>query len=355
MKNKKRIYIYSAAAVAVLLLLIIPKIVSSDKTGQKNSADKQSAVLSVEAYIAKPRVLNNKVLTTGNVLANEEVELRSEVSGKVTNILFREGTNVKKGDLLLKINDADLQAQLLRAQYISKLSEEKEYRQRKLLTREAISQEEYDAALNELNVNKSQIELIKAQIAKTEIVAPFNGRIGLRYVSVGSYITPSTDIASLQNIDPIKIDFSIPEKYAVSISPDDKINFKIVGSDKTYTGKVYAIEPRINSLTRTLNIRAVCSNSDGRLLPGAFADVELVLKDIKNALMIPTEALIPILKGQKLDIYSNGMVIQKEVITGIRNDSTVQITEGLSPYDTVITSGILQLRQGSQVTISKIQ
>ena len=204
-------------------------------------------------------------------------------------------------------------------------------------------------------MNKAQVELIKAQIDKTEITAPFNGRVGLRYVSVGSYITPATDIASLQNIDPIKIDFSVPEKYAASISTGDQINFKIVGSEKTYTGKVYAVEPRINSLTRTLNIRAVCSNSDGRLLPGAFANVELVLKDIKDALMVPTEALIPILKGQKLDIYKNGRVIQKEVATGIRTDSTVQITEGLAPYDTVITSGILQLRPGSPVSISKIQ
>ncbi len=337
------------------MLLLIPKFISSDKTGQPIGGEKNTADLSIEAYIVKPQVLKNNVMTTGNILANEEVELKSEVAGKVTDILFKEGTNVEKGVLLLKINDADLQAQLLRAQYILKLSEEKEYRQRKLLSREAISQEDYDAALNELNVNKAQVELIKAQIAKTEIVAPFSGRIGLRYVSVGSYITTSTDIASLQNIDPIKIDFSVPEKYAASISPGDLINFKIVGSDKTYTGKVYAVEPRINSLTRTLNIRAICSNADGRLLPGAFANVELVLKDIKDALMIPTEALIPILKGQKLDIYKNGRVIQKEVATGIRTDSTVQITDGLSPYDTVITSGILQLREGSPVKISDIQ
>ena len=355
MKNKKRTYLSSAAVAAILLLLLIPKFISSDKADQQIKGEKKSADLSIEAYIVKPRILKNNVMTTGNILANEEVELKSEVAGKVTDILFKEGTNVKKGDLLLKINDADLQAQLLRTQYILKLSEEKEYRQRKLLSREAISQEDYDAALNELNVNKAQVELIKAQIAKTEIVAPFNGRIGLRYVSVGSYITTSTDIASLQNIDPIKIDFSVPEKYAASISPGDQINFNIVGSDKTYIGKVYAVEPRINSLTRTLNIRAICSNADGRLLPGAFANVELVLKDIKNALMVPTEALIPILKGQKLDIYKNGKVVQKEVATGIRTDSTVQITDGLLPYDTVITSGILQLREGSPVTISNIQ
>ncbi len=288
------------------------------------------------------------------MLANEEVELKSEVSGRVTKILFKEGGFVKKGDLLVKINDSELQAQLEKAKYVLKLSEEKEYRQRNLLKREAISQEEYDSALNELNVNKAQVDLIKAQIDKTEIVAPFSGKIGLRHISIGSYITPTTIIASLQNIDPIKIEFSIPEKYAGSVEVGDKVNFNIVGSEETFTGKVYAIEPKIDNVTRTLSIRALCSNTSGKLLPGGYADVKLILKDISNALMVPTEAIIPILKGQKLFLYKNGVVTDPIVQTGIRTDTTVQITDGLAPYDTVITSGILQLRPGAPVKISKL-
>ncbi len=355
MKKKNKIIIFVAAGIVIIAFLTFQKLGSSDKTtvfaggfGNRNSD------VPVEAMIVKPVRLHNSVLTSGTIMANEEVELRSEVSGKITQILFKEGTNIKKSQLLVKINDAELKAQLERAKYILKLSEEKEYRQRNLLKKEAISQEEYDAALNELNVNKAQIDLIKAQIAKTEITAPFNGRIGLRHVSIGSYITPVTNIATLQEIDPIKIDFSVPEKYATLVETGNQINFNIVGSNKTYTGKIYAIEPKINNETRTLNIRAICSNQDGKLLPGGFADVTLILKDIDNALMVPSEAIVPILKGQKLYLYKNGKVAERVIDTGIRTDSTVQVTRGLAPNDTIITSGILQVRPGMPVTISKL-
>ncbi len=351
----KKSYIITAAVIVVLILLILPKINSSDNASGGNAAIGEQSTIAVDAYIAKPGKLQNFVNTSGTILANEEVELRSEVPGKITELLFKEGSKVKKGDLLVKINDSELQAELLKSQYVLKLSEEKEYRQRQLLAKEAISQEEYDNAKNEMNVNKAQVVLLKAQIAKTEITAPFDGRIGLRNVSVGSYISASTDIASLQNLDPIKIDFSIPEKYSSSVNVGDGIEFQIAGTNKSYYGKVYALEPRINNVTRTLQIRAYCSNSDGKLLPGAFADVKLVLKNVDNALMVPTQSIVPILKGQKLYLYKSGKVMDRVVDTGIRTDTTVQITSGISPYDTVITSGILQVQPGMPVTLSRVK
>ena len=352
-KKTKTIAILSVSVV-VIILILLPKFGSSKKDGAGGGFGNRNASLAIDAYIIKPEELNNNVLTSGTILANEEVELKSEVAGKITKILFKEGSRVKKGDLLIKTNDADLQAQLEKAKFVYKLSQEKEYRQRNLLKRQAISQEEYDSALNEMNVNKAQIDLIKAEIAKTEITAPFDGRIGLRQVSVGSYITPSTEIASLQNIDPVKIDFSVPEKYASTVEVGDKIHFNIVGTEKTYTGSIYAIEPKIDNVTRTLKLRALCPNRDGRLLPGGYADVKLVLKNIDNALMVPSESIIPILKGQVVYLYKSGKVVSQKVETGIRTDSTIQITEGLQPQDTLITSGILQLRPGSSVSISKL-
>ncbi len=352
MSRKKKISIVSAVIIIILVLLTIPKINFSESSNIASNSNLNSPVI-VNAHIVKPEELGNSVITSGTVLANEEVELKSEVDGKITQIAFKEGSRVKEGDLLVKINDAELQAQLKREQFKQELLKDKEYRQKKLLEREAISQEEYDDALNQLNVSRSEVDVIKAQIEKTEIRAPFDGIVGLKNVSEGSFINSSTIIASLQNINPIKIDFSIPERYAASIKLGDKVNFKVIGKEEQDVAKVYAIEPKIDPVTRTLKIRAIYSNSAGNILPGAFADVELVLDKIENALMIPSQALVPELKGQKVYLYKSGKIVSQKIETGIRTDVKVQATEGLNPNDTLITSGILQVKDGIQVKIAE--
>lgn len=355
MSRSKKITITSIIAFAVLILLIIPKINFSESPESTSQASNSMAALPVKAYVVKPEKLANNVLTSGTILANEAVDLKSEVDGKIIKIAFKEGSRVKKGDLLVKINDAELQAQLAKAKFTLQLLEDKEFRQRQLLEKEAISQEEYDDALNQLNVNKSEVSLIEAQIDKTEIRAPFNGIIGLKNVSEGSYITSSTVIASMQNIDPIKIDFSVPEKYAGFIEQNDKIIFSIVGSEEEYTAKIYAVEPSINRVTRTLNIRAIYPNSSGKILPGSFAHVKLILDNIENALLVPTQAIVPELKGQKVYLYKSGRVEEQSVKIGIRTDTQVQITDGINSNDTVITSGILQIGPGMPVAISELK
>ena len=352
-KNTKTIVIIGIVAV-VLILLIIPKLNSSENHTQAARFG-AAGPLPVKAHITKYEVLDNKVLTTGTVLANEEVELKSEASGKITKILFREGSYVKAGDLLVKINDADLQAQLQSAKSRLELQKDTEFRQKQLLEKEAISQEDYDMTANQLEVNEAEVELIKAQIAKTEIRAPFGGIVGLKNVSEGSFVTNATIIATLQNINPIKIDFSIPERYSSMVETGDEINFSISGNNKNYIGKVYAIEPKIDPVTRTLQIRALCSNSGREILPGSFANVQLVLKKIENAIMIPSEALIPDIKGQSVFVFKNGKAISLPVETGIRTDQNVQLTSGVSEGDTVITSGMLQLKPGMPVQISEFE
>ncbi len=309
-------------------------------------------VVPVKAHIVSLETLSNSVYTTGTILANEEVELRSEISGKIIKILFKEGSYVNKGDLLIKINDADLQAQLRRAESKVKLSEEKESRQRQLRDGNLISQEEYDNTVGELNVNQADYDLIKAQIDKTEIRAPFGGIVGLRSVSEGSYVTTSTVMARLQNFNNIKVDFSIPEKYSASVKTGDELEFKISGSNRLFQAKVYAIEPKINPGTRTLQIRAICNSSYKELIPGAFANVELNLKQIADAILIPTVSIVPELKGQKVFLYKNGIVNAQNVEIGIREETRVQIISGLQKGDTVITSGILQVKPKSKVKIS---
>ncbi|MDX1591866.1 MAG: efflux RND transporter periplasmic adaptor subunit, partial [Balneolaceae bacterium] len=278
----------------------------------------------------------------------------SEATGIVTDIYFEEGSPVSRGDLLIKINDSELQAQLQRASFRLNLAEQREERQRRLLERGGISQDDYDATLNEVNVLRSELRLINAQIAKTEIRAPFNGVVGLKYVSPGSYISPSTRIASLQELDPVKINFSIPERYLNRITVDDQIIFDVQGVDSTFTGRVYAVEPRINAQTRTLQVRAISENDDKLLYPGAFANIELILEQIDDALMLPSIAIIPELNRQKVFVVRDRTVEQVFIETGIRTSNKAQVLSGLQPGDVVLTTGLLQVRPGMQVEISQL-
>lgn len=213
--NTKRLLIWIGAGIAVVAL-ILPKFgaLRGTSKGSAASSGPRTEVLVVRTYVVHPEKLSNKVSTVGTILANEEVELRSEIPAKVTRLFFREGSKVKKGSVLVKINDAEQQAQLLRAQHRQTLAEQAENRQRQLFEKNLTSQEEHETTITELNVVKAEVEVIKAQIARTQIVAPYDGVIGLRYVSEGSYVTPSTRNATLHDLASVKIDFSVAEKYA---------------------------------------------------------------------------------------------------------------------------------------------
>ncbi len=335
---------------ALILLLFLPKMFSAKKTATASGST--PALLSVDAVVLKPRTIANKVYTTGTLIASEEVDLLSEITGKVSKIFFQEGANVSRNQLLLKLNDDELQAQKKRTESQLRLAELREARQRQLLAEKAASQEEYDIALNELNTLKAQLEVLKAQLDRAEIRAPFSGKVGLRYVSEGSYVSPSTRITTLQSSTPIKLDFSIPEKYASQVRVNDKVLFRVQNSPKVFEATVYAIEPRIDLNTRTLQLRAIYPNKNGELIAGSFADVELILQEIKDALMLPSEALVPELKGQKVFAIRGGKVAEQPVEIGLRTDKEVQIVSGLNAGDTVLTTGLLQARSGMSVELN---
>jgi membrane fusion protein (multidrug efflux system) len=353
MNKKSRIVLFAIIAVVVLAAIVIPKL-NSKETGVRSNNTRSGAILQVKGTVLKNVNIDNNILVSGTIIADEEVELKSEISGKVVAIYFSEGRSVNKGDELIKINDSELQAQLLSLKYKKELLSDIEFRQKKLLEKNAISQEEYDTALNELNVNKAEIEVVQAQLDKTLIRAPFNGTIGLRNVSEGSYVTNNNVIASLQSLNQVKIDFAIPERYSQDIKIGDPIHFTISGSESKFTASVYAIEPKIDQVTRTLKIRAKCTNAGMKLLPGTFADVEVILKKIVNTIMVPTESIVPELKGQKVFLVKNGKAFSQSIQTGIRTDKNVQVTEGLSENDTLITTGILQVKTGMPVQISEL-
>jgi len=352
-KNLRTILLLLGAG-AILVLLSSPRI-RQLFSGAEESSQSVEARLPVEALVVRPEALSNKVLTTGTILANEEVDLRSEVSGTIRKIAFSEGGRVRKGELLVKIDDSELRAQLKRLESERGLAADKERRRRELYSKQNISPEDYQVALNELNAVQAEVELYEARIAKTEIRAPFDGTVGLRFVSEGSYVTPAIRIARLQDARSVKVDFAVPERYAATITTGLTIRFHLSGTDEIFEGTVYAIEPKIDPATRSLLLRARAPNRRGRLVPGAFAEIELVVEDIADALMIPTQALVPDLEGQKIFLVEGGVAREQRVETGIRTETHVQITAGLAPLDTVITSGILQVAPGLPLDITEVR
>jgi membrane fusion protein, multidrug efflux system len=309
---------------------------------------------SVKVILIKTGVLQDKIQTAGSILANEEVEIRSEISGRLTNLSFKEGDYVKKGTSLFHIYDQDLKARLRKLQFNKKLAEDNEFRQKKLLEKEAISQREYDIAVNSVNTIQADIEDLEAQLAKYIVRAPFDGKIGLRYISEGSYISPATKIATLTNLNPAKLDFSIPAKYAQNVHQGSIVQFSIDDSEQKFTAVVYAIDPKIDPQTRTLQLRAKTPNPRNILIPGAFTKVELILKTKGTAILIPTEAVIPEATGSKVFIVKDGKAKPVKIKLGTRGEKTIEVTEGLFIGDTLITVGTLQVKPEGDVEIKEI-
>lgn len=356
--SKKSIRSIAIIAILALISFFIAKRAGlfdpekPDPVGASGGPSGASA-LAVKTHILQPETLAEELSITGTLFPAEEVELTCEVSGKITQIHFKEGNQVRSGQLLLKVDDKALQAQLTKVKFQQQLAQQKEQRKKKLLEIGGISQEEYDQALTEFNTLEADKELLNVQISKTEIRAPFGGTIGLRQVSKGSYLTPGTRIATLVNLNPIKLEFSVPEKYANRAFSQAEVRFRVEGIDSTFVGKVYAREPEIDAETRSLLLKARCPNPQRLLLPGAFARIDIVLGTFEDALMIPTEAVVPQQAGQSVYVYRNGIAVSTPITIGIRQAATLQVTKGLTAGDTVITSGLMQIRPGSAVAMEE--
>jgi len=353
MKNKKRlISIISVIAIIAILILIKVDFSGSDETSNTPGPGGPRRQISVDIMVIQPQKLQDKIFANGTTLSNEEVELRSETSGKITEILFEEGKRVKKGDLLVKINDAELQATLKKNLSRESLARDKESRYKQLLEKNMTSQQEYDVALSELNSVIADVEFTRAQIEKTEVRAPFDGIIGLRSVSLGTFISTQTNIAKLQSINPIKIDFSVPQKYSGILREGKSINVKLPNTGKTFIGKIYAVEPKIEENTRTIKARATVSNERNELTPGAYVEVEIILEDISSAILVPSFTIVPDIEGEKVFLYKKGKAVLQKVSTGIRTEKDVQIISGLDKGDSLIVSGIIQLRPNVPVKLN---
>ena len=329
------------------------ELAAADKVmGSNKKRGKQ--VLNVNAKVIKPQSLTDEFTTTGVLLPDEEVDLSFETSGKIVEINFEEGTAVKKGQLLAKVNDRQLQAQLQRLISQLKLAEDRVFRQDALLKRDAVSKEAYEQVKTDLATLNADIEIIKTNIELTELRAPFDGIIGLRQVSVGTYASPTTVVAKLTKIAPLKVEFSVPERYAKQIKKGTNLNFELEGKLSSFPAKVYATESRIDQSTRTLTVRALYANSNGAILPGRYASIQLKKEEIPNAIAIPSESIVPEMGKDKVFLYKSGKAEPVEITAGIRTEAEVQVIKGLQMGDTIITSGTLQLRTGLPVTLDNI-
>lgn len=355
--------------IAVIAVFIIGMIVYPQVRNRVN-ASKQTAeapppslpasrtqVLGINAEIIRPQSLTDKLVTTGSTIPDEEVDLSFESSGKVIAFYFEEGTHVKAGDLLAKINDKPLQAQLKKLEAEVPLATDRVYRQRTLLEKDAVSQEAFEQVTTDYEKLMADIELVKANIAQTELRAPFDGIIGLRSVSEGAYVTPTTMIVRLTRISPLKIEFGINESYALDVKRGTSIIFKMTDSDgkvRDYAATVYAVESKIGAETRSLIVRATYPNSDEEIKAGRFLSVEVMKSEIKDALTVPSESIIPEMGKNIIYMYDGGSAKPVEITTGLRTESRVQVLDGVQPGDTVITTGVMQLRTGMKVKIDQL-
>lgn len=322
---------------------------------ENNGGPRTRQAIQADGFLVQPRQVSENVEVPGTLLPEEETELRAEVSGRVVSLDMPEGVVVPKGKLLVKLFDGDLRAQLRKLEVQLQIAEKSEERLSELLKISGISQQDYDLA--QLNVEnlKVDIEATKIAIAKTEIRAPYAGKLGLRYISLGSYLSPNDIVTSISQVNRLKLEFAIPEKYAKAIAPGDKVNFKVDGGQLPHQATVVATENSVDVTTRTLMVRALVTESHRELVPGIFAKVTLQLGRSDNALMIPTQAVIPQARGKQVIVYRKDSVLFTEVETGIRDSAYVQITNGLQAGDTVIISGLMAIRPASTVRLVNIQ
>ncbi|MFN0013803.1 MAG: efflux RND transporter periplasmic adaptor subunit [Saprospiraceae bacterium] len=324
--------------------------------GNTKPARSNYDMLSIEGFIVKPSTLRATVTAAGTLLPEEETELHTEASGRVVTINLPEGKTVQKGDLLIKIFDQDLQTQLRTLGTRLKQAEITEQRLGDLLKVKGVSQQEYDLAALEVQTMKNEMELVRINIGKTELRAPYTGLLGLRRISPGAYVTPALPVATIRASGSLKLDFSVPEKYGHLVRAGQTVTFSVEGNTRTHSATVVATEQNIAAETRNLLVRArVQSKSGGNLLPGGFAEVNLDLGKQSKALLIPTQAIVPQARDKKVFVSRNGVAVPTAVKTGVRQAGMVEVTEGLSIGDTIATTGILFLRPQSALRFSRVE
>jgi len=350
MNQMKRI---TCPVLHVIFVILIFIIISCGKKNEKNQSRSSSGPnLMVEAVIIKPVKLDDKVYVTANLLSYEEVELKAPVTGTVLSINFQEGQYIRKGQSLIQIDDRNWKAQIkgARAQLVNAKNELE--RKTELIKVGGASQQDIDNAQATVNSLEAQIEQLSVYVTLANVVAPFDGKVGMRNFSLGSFLTQGQTITVLAQSRKLKVDFNLSSRYLDKIRVGHKVS--VISSSDTAEAVVYAINPTVSTSSRTIQIRALIDNNSKNFVPGDFAEVIIPVNIDENALVVPSNCIVPELNSQTVYFYKNKRAVRKEIVPGIQNEKIVQILEGISPGDTIITTGLVQIKDQMMVQISKI-
>lgn len=315
-------------------------------------AQESKPAVRVEAQVIEPTPLVESVSAIGTLNSNESVVVRPEIDGRIVEIAFDEGEPVAGGDVLVKLDSEVYRTQLAEAQARLELSGRTYERAKALFDKGHGSAQTLDEAQAQRRADQAAVSVASAWVNKTTIRAPFDGILGLRHVSIGDYIRAGEDIVNLENIDPLKVDFSLPERYLRMVSEGSQVDVELDAfPGERYSGTVYAINPKIDPGGRSVALRATLDNSDGRLRPGLFARVKLIVDERQSALIVPEEAIVPRGDQRYVFVVEDGVARMTAVALGLRQTGRVEVVDGLSPGDVVVTAGHAKIRDGSEVEV----
>lgn len=350
----KDLSIFSITLPAFICILSLYSCKNNKEDARAGGKGKQMG-LRAEGYVVRPGLFRNDLTASGSLRPNEEVEIHPEVSGRVVSINFKEGSFVGKGQELMRLNDADIRAQMQKLISQRALQQKTLERQAELLKIGGISRQDYETTQTQISSINADLAFQEAALRKTRIYAPFSGKIGLREISNGAVVSPETAVAILQQTNPLKMDFTIPDQYRNAIKPGKSVFFHVDGFEDSKTGKITASDPGANEQTRSIRVRATVPNTRGELTPGAFANVQIPFESDNTALLIPSQAVIPTTRDKKVAVVRKGKAELVIVKLGTRTEDRVEVVTGLAAGDTVIITGIMQVKPGMDVTITKVK
>jgi membrane fusion protein (multidrug efflux system) len=312
------------------------------------------APIPVEAAAVRIDTVLQQIRAVGTLRSNESVTIASEVSGRILEIAGQEGQEVTRGKVILRLDPAIYEAELAQARSALALSERNYKRANDLKASGAGTGRALDEAIASLHSDQAAVTLAEARLAKTQIAAPFNGVLGLRRMSVGAYVNPGDMIVNLEQIDPLKVDFRIPEN-ALGVAKVGQPLLVTVDAlpGETFEGSVYAVDPQIDEIARNITLRATLPNRAGKLRPGLFVRVALIVARRDNAVLVPERALVPMAADQFVFRVVDDKAVITRVVLGERVGNEVEIVEGLAANDIVVTDGVLKIRDGSPVSVLK--
>ena len=325
--------------------------------GDKKEAPKGGGkpnTLSAKGHVVSAGSFSEIYAASGSLLPNEEIDILPEIAGRVTGIHFKEGSYVQKGQLLVQLYDQEIKALLQKLKAQKQLQQNTEARQKALVDIGGISKQEYETTQTQIQSIDADIALAEAQLRATKIIAPFSGTIGIRNISEGAVVTPSTTITTLQQTNPLKMDFDIPDRYRNNVAAGKEVLFSVTGVKDTLTGKISAVDPGADVVTRTIRVRATVSNAGDRLVAGSFAHVMVPLESDDDAILIPSQSVIPTTKDKLVAVVRGGKVSMTKVQLGTRTADKVEVLGGLTPGDTILTTGLMQAKDGMDVVVTAL-